>query len=112
MYIATIVLKQEQLLKRISAILIECGLFDSTILDGEGIENVAGQTNPLFRELRGLFGQELVYNRTIIVHVPEREILDDFIALCKREKIDFAKPDVGFVMAHTCDLYYGPEVMI
>ncbi len=109
MYIAIIILKQEALLKRLSAILIECGLFDSTVLDGEGIENAAGQGDSLFRELRGLFGGELAYNRTFIVHVPEREMLDDFVDLCRREKIDFTQRDVGLVMAYPCEFFLGPE---
>ena len=109
MLVAVLVLKKEELLNAVSAVLIECGLFESTVLDGEGLENVAGQASELFRELRGLFGRELVYNRTFIIHVPERSMLDDFIELCKAEGIDFTKPNMGFLMAYPCEIFIGPE---
>ena len=109
MLVAVLVLKKEELLKTVSSILIECGLFESTVLDGEGLENVAGQASELFRELRGLFGRELVYNRTFIIHVPEKSMLEDFLELCRSEEIDFTKPNIGFIMAYPCEIFIGPE---
>ena len=102
-----VILKKEALTKKLVSILIECGLYDSTVLDGEAIENVATQTIPLFSELRGLFGEELVYNKTVIAHVPDRGTIDDFIALCAKDGIDFAHDDVGVVMAFPCAVFVG-----
>ncbi len=102
-----VILKKESLTKKLVSILIECGLYDSTVLDGEGIENVATQTIPLFSELRGLFGEELVYNKTVIAYVPDRETIDDFVALCAKDGLDFANDDVGVVMAFPCTVFVG-----
>ncbi len=104
MYTMIIVLKREKLLKKLTSILLEFGMFESTVLDGEGIENLAAQTNPVFSSLRSLFSDEYVYNKTIITPVEDRETIDGFLSLCKKEGIDFQGDDIGSVMAFPCEL--------
>lgn len=107
MYIMTVVILDESLLKKIVNILIELELFNSTILDGEAPETFAVETLPVFRELVGILDGESVYNKTIICHVPEEKTIHKFIRICLGEGIDFEKEGVGFVMANRCDFFKG-----
>ncbi len=107
MYLLIIVLKKEALLKKVISIFLECGFFDTTILDGEGIENIAGATTPLFNEITKFFGLELIYNRAIVSSVPTRNDLVYFIKLCREEGIDFNDSEIGVLMALPLEFYTG-----
>lgn len=102
-----IILKDESLVKKIFSLLIEFELFESTVLDGESIENVAASKIPLFSDFNMLFGRESVYNRTIICHVPDGSTIEEFIKVCKKEDIDFQEQDIGCLMTIPCNLYLG-----
>ncbi len=107
MYVMIIILKDESLVKKIFSLLIEFELFQSTVLDGESIENVAARKIPLFSDFNLLFGRESVYNRTIICYVPDGATIEEFIQVCKKEDIDFDKQDIGCLMTFKCDFYLG-----
>lgn len=108
MYIMIVIIKNEKKLNKLISILIELGLYDSTILDGECIETGVVDTLPLFKELALLFSnEEFIYNKTIITQVPDKETLDAFVNICLEEDIDFTKPNIGSVMAFKCDLFVG-----
>ncbi len=109
MYIMITVLKDEPRIKKLISILLELGLFDSTVLDGEGIENVAALTMPVFSELRNLFGEESQYHKTVITHVPERSTVDQYVEICREEGIDFKNDETGFILVFPCEIYIGPE---
>ena len=98
-----IVLKKEALLKKLVSILVEFELYDASVLDGEGIENLAMQTNPVFSTLRGLFTETYVYNKTIITPVQSRKDLDSFLSVCSQEGIDFRETGIGSVMVIPCE---------
>lgn len=107
MHLLIIILKDESLLKKLLSLLIEFELYDSTVLDGESIENIAARNIPLFSDLNSLFGKESVYNRTILCYVPDDETAKSFIQVCKQEGIDFKKPDTGCIMTVPCSLFIG-----
>jgi|SRR5690554_879498 len=107
MYVMIIILKDESLVKKIFSLLIEFELFQSTVLDGESIENIAARKIPLFSDFNLLFGRESVYNRTIICYVPEGSTVDDFIKVCRKEGIDFQEQDIGCLMTFPCSLFLG-----
>ncbi len=109
MYIMITVLKKENQIKKLISILLELGLFDSTVLDGEGIENVAALTMPVFSELRDLFGQESEYHKTVITYVPDRRDIDTFVSICREEGIDFKSEKTGFILVFPCEIYIGPQ---
>lgn len=95
MYLLAIILKNEKKLKKLVSIMIECGFYDSSVIDGEGIENLASTTAPIFSEIAIFFGQELVYNRVILAIAPDRESLLEFVKLCEKEKLDFNDEKTG-----------------
>lgn len=102
-------LKKEDDLSVVAALLLELGLFNAAVLDGEGIENIGVQQEALFSSFENLFGKGSVYNRTLVVPVPDMEVVENFLALCKHEDIDFTVPDVGWVLSFPCDVFRGPE---
>jgi len=104
-----IILKDESLLKKMLSLLIEFELYDATVLDGESIENVASKKIALFSDLNSLFGSQGFYNRTIICYVPDDEIVSKFIKVCKKEGIDFKKPELGSIMIVPCSFHIGEE---
>ncbi len=103
MYVMIIILKEEKLLKKLISILIEFGMYDASVLDGEGIENLAVQTNPLFSSLRNLFSESYVYNKTIITPVVSKKDTASFLTVCKEQGIDFAESDIGSIMVIPCE---------
>lgn len=107
MYVMIIILKDESLVKKIFSLLIEFELFESTVLDGESIENIAAKKIPLFSDFNLLFGRESVYNRTIICYVPDGTTVEKFIQVCREEEIDFLNQDIGCLMTIPCNLYLG-----
>ncbi len=93
-----VILKDERHLKTAVNALIEVGLFDATILDGEAVENLASQTLPLFADVGRWFGYNLAYNRTLLVVVPERRQAEEFVELCARDGVNLRDPSIA-VMA-------------
>lgn len=102
-----IILKKESLLKKILSLMIELELYDTTVLDGESIENVAAKKIPIFSDLNTLFGHQTSYNRTILSYIPDGTTTENFIELCREEGIDFREPEIGCVMTIPCNLYLG-----
>lgn len=107
MEIVVIILKNESLLERIASIFIECELFDTTILDGEGVETIASETSEIFNEIQRFFGNTMNYHRTIISAVPDKESISELISLFKEENIDFTDGNTGIIMAFPCTFYLG-----
>lgn len=103
MYVLIIVLRKEELLKKLVSILVEFAMYDASVLDGEGIENLAVQTDPVFSALRGLFSETYVYNKTIITPIQSRQDLDSFLSVCRQEGIDFNGTDIGSIMVIPCE---------
>lgn len=102
MQLVIIVLKNEKLLKKLISILIEFGLYDSSVFDGEGIENLAAATNPTFSTLRSLFSENYVYNRTILIPVEDAGTGEQLVRLCGKEGIDFSNEDTGIMVSLPC----------
>lgn len=103
MYVMIIILKEEKLLKKLISILVEFGMYDASVLDGEGIENLAVQTDPLFSSLRGLFSETYVYNKTIITPVSEKKTVRTFVKVCREEGIEFKGNDIGSIIIIPCE---------
>ena len=103
MYVMIINIKKEELLKKLISIMIEFEMFDSSVIDGEGIENLAMQTDPVFSSLRALFSETYVYNKTIITPVQSRKDLDTFLSVCSQEGIEFRGTETGSVMVLPCE---------
>jgi hypothetical protein len=107
MHIAVIILRNEELTQTVVSRLIECGIFDATVLDGEGIEHYATETIPMFSSLKALFGERSTYTTTIIAAVESSELLLEFVELCRKAGVDFHDEAVGTVMAFPCDIHIG-----
>lgn len=104
MFVMIIILKKESLLKKLISILVEFGMYDATVLDGEGIENIAMATNPVFSSLRDLFSETYVYNKTIITAAESRDLVDRFISVCTQEGIEFKGGEIGSLAVLPCEL--------
>lgn len=97
-----IILRKEELLKKLISILVEFEMFDASVLDGEGIENIAMKTDPVFSSLRALFSETYVYNKTIISPVENRKDADEFLAVCRQEGIEFLGTETGTFLLLPC----------
>ncbi|MCX7819561.1 MAG: hypothetical protein N2652_10225 [Kiritimatiellae bacterium] len=93
-----LILKDERRIETVVNALIELGLFDATILDGEAVENLATQTLPLFADVGRWFGHNLAYHRALLIVLPERRAAEEFVDLCARDGLNLRDPQVA-VMA-------------
>jgi hypothetical protein len=108
MTLLIVILKDEALVRKVVGALVEMELFDSTVLDGEAIENLAMRTIPLFEDVGRWFGQNLGYNRTILAALRDRSEADTFVELCRRDGIDLADPAVASLVLLPCERYVPP----
>jgi len=104
-----IVLKKEPLIKKITSLLIELGLFDACILEGEGVEEAAAQAIPVFSSLQDLFGAEYSTSKFILAPVPDLDTVREFLSLSRSEGIDFREPGMGAVAAFPCTLFVSAD---
>lgn len=102
-------LQKEEDLQKVASLLMELGLFNTAIVDGEGIENIGVSQDQLFASFQNLFGQGSAYNRTLVCPVPDIETVKTFVHLCEVQELDFNKPDTGWILSFPCDYYIGPE---
>ncbi|MGM0461742.1 MAG: hypothetical protein ACQEQ4_04900 [Fibrobacterota bacterium] len=107
MQVMIILLENEDLLEKIAEIFMECGLFDTSIFDGEGVETVASQKSRIFNEMQRFFGNTMTYNRTIISAIPDEESYRIFTRLLAAENIDFNDGKTGFLMLLPCVHFMG-----
>lgn len=109
LHVMIIILKSEAYARPVVSTLVEHELFDTTVLDGEGVENVASETTTIFSEVTALFGQDIPFNKTIITVVPNRQTVFTINAALKRDGIDLTQPEVGTLVAFPCPIYIGAE---
>jgi len=109
MRVLIIHLQKEEDLQKVASLLMEMGLFNTAIVDGEGIENIGVPQDQLFASFQNLFGQGSAYNRTLICPVPDMDTIDTFVHLCEVQGLDFKQPDTGWLLSFPCDLYIGAE---
>ena len=107
MKLLIIILKQEQLLDQVNSALLEAGLYDSSVLDGENIESLAGTATPLLSSFATLFGEDFSYNRTIVSPAADDEAVRDLLSIFEHEGIDFSDPDTGVLLTIPCTVFNG-----
>ena len=107
MQIVLIILKDESLLEKIASIFIECELFDTSILDGEGVETIASETSEIFNEIKRFFGNTMNYNRVIISAVPNQQSVEQLVKLIKEENINFNDGNTGVFVSFPCTFFIG-----
>ncbi len=107
MKLLVIILKNESLLEQVTSALVEAGLYDSSVLDGENIETLADASMPLFTSFKNLFGEDFSYNRTVISPVRDPRAVQDVLDIFEQENIDFTDPDTGTLMTIPCVLFNG-----
>ncbi len=109
MRVLIIHLLKEEDPQTVSSLLIELGLFNTAIVDGEGVENIGVPQDQLFASFQNLFGQGSAYNRTLIAPVPDMDTVEMFLHLCEGQGIDFKKSDTGWLLSFPCDFFVGVE---
>ncbi len=97
------IFRDEAIVRKAVRVLVEMGLFESAVLDGEAVENLAVRTIPLFEDVGRLFGQALAYNRTLLVPLRDRAEAELFASLCRRDGLDLADPAVGTLLLVPCE---------
>lgn len=108
MMLMIVILRDESLVRKVVGALIELELFESAVLDGEAIENLAVRTIPVFEDVGRWFGQSLGYNRTILVALRDRAEADAFFGLCRRDGVDLARPESATLLLVPCERYAPP----
>lgn len=104
-----VILKDERRLTTVVNALIELGLFDATILDGEAVENLASQTMPLFADVGRWFGHNLAYHHSLLVVVPDRQRVEEFLGLCSRDGVDLRDPTIATLALIPTEPYSSAE---
>ncbi len=107
MRVLIIHLQKEEDLQTVASLLMELGLFNTAILDGEGIENIGVPQDQLFASFQNLFGQGSAYNRTLITPVADMDFIKTFLHLCEVQGLDFKNPETGWVLSFPCDFFSG-----
>jgi hypothetical protein len=107
MRLLLLILKDESLLNPVSAALLEVGLYDATVLDGEGIDGFGDVGMPLFASFKGLFGTEYSYNRSLFIPVSDHRQVKEFLKICRSEGIDLANPSKACLLSMPAVLYDG-----
>ncbi len=107
MKLLIMILKDESLLEQIASIMVEQGLYEAAIIDGENIESLAGGSVPLLTSFRSLFGDFGSYNRSIICPLGAGDTLLSLLAVFSQEGIDFTRPETGTLLTVPCMIYDG-----
>lgn len=102
-----IVLREEELIGKVAPLLLELGLFDATILDGEGAENAAAAEVPVFSSFRSIFGEGYRYNKTLLVPVSSEDDVQEFTTLCDTQGIHFKDGSAGYILVFPVSLAVG-----
>ncbi len=105
MWLLFLVLKDETHIRPLVGILLEMELFDATVLDGEGIENLAVRSVPVLSEVSALFGQSLAYNRTLWIPLDDRDQVRTLVDLARREGVNLTDPEVALLRLVPCETY-------
>ena len=103
MWLLFLVLKDETLMRKIIGVLLEMELFDASVMDGEGIENLAERSLPVLSEVAALFGQSLAYNRTLWIPIEDRAQVRTLVGRCRHEGVDLMSPDVAVLRVIPCE---------
>ena len=109
MLIMMIILENEACLKKLVSLMLEFELYQSSVLDGESIENIAMENVPVFTGIRSIFGSNYVYHKVIVSLVPDQETYHHFLSICTREGIDFGAEGTGAIFAIPCLHHLGNQ---
>ncbi|GEM_PF-1626000 len=104
-----VILRDESRVETVVRALVELGMFDSTVLDGESVETLAVRTVPLFEAIGGWFGESRAYNRALIVALDDRREADAVVDLCRRDGLDLADPATACVLLLPAERYRPQE---
>ncbi len=98
-----IVLNKEEFLNDIISIMAELGITGATIIDSEGMAHALAYDVPIFAGLRKIVGQEKQHNKTIFALIEDENVLKDFYAILKEEKINFEEDGMGVMFTVPAD---------
>ena len=111
-YLLIIVLNKEEYEEDISSALVEVGITDATIVDGEGLGQVLAEGIPIFAGFKfGLEGSR-PYSKLILGITDDSNVIGELGVILKDSDIDFDEPGVGKIMTIKLDSYVGtpPEI--
>ena len=78
MHLVVIILNKTEILSKLLATFMECGIGGATVMESKGMLSVIGNSNeelpPLFNSLRSFLRLDEENNKTILVVVKEEEI--------------------------------------
>lgn len=98
MELLIIVLNKEEYLEKVLSLLVELEVKGATILDSEGLGRFLAYRVPIFAGLQEMFGQTKVTSKTILAVVKDKDFMDNFKRLTKKEDIDFTQSDTGIIV--------------
>lgn len=103
MMLLILIVKDDTVVRKVVRVLVEMELFDSTVLDGEAVENLAMRSVPMFEDIARMFGQALSYNRTLMVGLRHRQEAEVLTRLCRRDGVDLCDPAVATAWLIPCE---------
>ncbi|MCF7870221.1 MAG: hypothetical protein K9L69_02435 [Candidatus Omnitrophica bacterium] len=98
MKLLIIVLNKEEYLEKLLSLLVELEISGATMLDSESVGRFLAYQVPIFAGLQEIFGQSRVTSKTILAVVKDKDFMDNFKQLIKKEGIDFTQPDTGIII--------------
>lgn len=99
MELLIIFLYARQHLEKIVSLLVEVGVTEATITEGQALGQFLAFEIPIFAGLRQLVGEKRRHATTILAIVEGGEIVEDFVKLLKDEGIDFCEAGTGVLLS-------------
>jgi len=86
-------------LEKIASLLVEVGVTEATITEGQALGQFLAFEVPIFAGLRQLVGEKRRHATTILAVVEDEKKVDALIRLLRDEGIDFTQPGTGVILS-------------
>ncbi len=86
-------------LEKIASLLVEVGVTEATITEGQALGQFLAFEIPIFAGLRQLVGEKRRHATTILAVVESPDAIESFIKLLRDEGIDFGEAGVGVLLS-------------
>jgi hypothetical protein len=98
MQLLVVFLNAREHLEKLVSLLVEVGVTEATILDGQAVGHFLAHEVPIFAGLRQLVGEKQQPTGTVLALLENDSVFDELERLMKSEGIDFTEPGTGVIM--------------
>ena len=98
MQLLVILLNAREHLEKIISLLVEIGVTEASIMEGQALGHFLAFEVPIFAGLRQLVGEKRQPTSTVLALLEDESVFVELEHLMKQEGIDFADPGTGVMM--------------